>query len=161
MKRLLQILLFLLCFLYASLGKSQILDSLRTKILPRLDHYFGANVGAATGIGFSYRSWLDKNGGQITFLPIYDEVFSYSFGLSYLREIMHKNGKPRIIAFAGIHDTNFILGIGEITIVGAGMGVEETTDHLCISVMFGLGGYVTFYETKPCPLVEAGLFYNF
>ncbi len=61
----------------------------------------GINMGATTGIGFSYKHWKDVFGVQITGLPIkVDDDFDFSIGLTFFSTIKQRK-HFNIFAYAG------------------------------------------------------------
>jgi len=70
-------------------------------------HYLGAHAGSVSGLGFSYRYWPNKFGGQFTFIPVLKKGGNYfiSSGVSLLYTL--KEGKHvDLYSYLGFHLIN-------------------------------------------------------
>ena len=79
-------------------------------------HTVGAAAGVTSGLGFSYRYWGEKNGFQLTLLPMISrnddsEHTLVSAGASYLRalwssplyDFFHQPSRNLVYAYGGLH----------------------------------------------------------
>ena len=79
-------------------------------------HTVGAAAGVTSGLGFSYRYWGEKNGMQLTLLPMVsrkdeNEYVLVSAGASYLRalwnsplyDFFHQPSRNLVYAYGGLH----------------------------------------------------------
>ena len=143
---------------------------------PVKSNEFGVHLGATTGMGFSYRHWVDNFGFQITELPIKDSYETFnSLGVSVLVSIM-ENDHLRVFAYWGNHFTHSKYTYDEYDITGTyshskteitnkwhtgfGPGFEFGT-KVRFNLMAGYGFYDILGELQMQPTGEIGIYYNF
>ncbi len=156
------LLILLFSFTVNTCLHSQNNDTLFTPSSRKLEPLIGANAGSITGIGFTFQAWYMKNGIQITSMPIYNEEFYYSFGASYLREMV-KSKNTRFFLYYGFHSSNFFYSYKDFSynITGGGIGVQVAHDGIVLQLTGGIAGYNITYEPQINIAAGAGLLYNF
>jgi hypothetical protein len=150
--------IFLLFTLYV---KSQDSDISKPIISEHSDKYFiGANVGFTTGIGFSYIYWPNKNGIQLTLLPLLNKGTSYlSLGCSYLRKIKSYQDLDFFL-YWGNHLTNISTQYNLTYNTGFGPGFHYSWSGFCVNFMFGYGIFAIPNNIMTRPTAELGLYFN-
>ncbi len=124
------------------------------------DNEFGIHIGATTGMGLSYRYWMDKTGVQATLFPIKtDDYIFISAGLTLMRSFYH-NKYIRVYGYLGSHaiientDTEPQYNIG----LGPGFSFGKI---VAFNIMFGLGTYDITDRFNILPSGEIGLYFKF
>lgn len=163
-------------FLALIIGNQTFATSDSTSTSISTPHYLGFHAGGTTGLGFSYRYWPSRWGGQITGIPIFGEDYSYgSIGLSALYNL-RDNEKVDLFAYLGNHinyntynymyyDDNGQVVNENVKYtqynIGLGLGLDfKVFDQIHISAQGGYGlmdvtnSFSTFFTG------EFGLYYN-
>jgi hypothetical protein len=149
------------------------------------DNEIGINMGATTGVGMSFRKWFDKNGVQLTVLPLKsDETTMISAGIT----VMHSFKCERSFRFFGYwgnhlfryrgikqdlynalpppwQDINFLYDESEdvdILHYNTGCGVGVSMGHrVGFNLQVGYGAFDVFGSFDLFPTGEMGLYYRF
>lgn len=146
---------------------------------------FGFNVGASTGVGFSYRHWGDKFGIQATFLPFKDEENTFISGGLTAMFTLRRTNYVRTYLYWGNHvlsnseqvdyeDYTYINGQAVHgyysdskvnTRYNTGFGIGFSLGRVvAFNIAFGYGAYNLFSsydDLSLLPTGEIGLYWKF
>jgi len=147
--------IFIICLLTLASLQTQAQDTIQKSL-----HQLGINLGAATGIGLSYRYTPGKFMHQVTFLPVATDDIVF-IDLAYS---LHYTLKDRKFANFNLYGgTHFIYnsesGLNNIT--GGGFGFDfKCSNHFTVNLNAGYGAYFLDERTSLYPTGELGIFYK-
>jgi len=143
-------------------GQDHDKGSNKTFDLSNSRNYIGLNAGFTTGIGFSYIYFPNRNGFQLTALPLYDKnKMLVSFGTAYLREIQQYNNS-RLVFYASNHLTNMFSYQKEwVNNTGIGIGLDFQYSGFMYTIKVGYAALDMLRDFKTRPVAEMGFFYSF
>jgi hypothetical protein len=140
----------------------------------------GIHAGGTTGVGLSYRHWFERNGFQLTFVPVKtDDLTWISGGVTYLRSF-YQGKYVRVFGYLGNHVYHYrdaydeyfydyITGeshsetrADESTQYNIGIGPGFSFGKVVVfNLMVGYGFYDVTDRFNMFPTGELGLYYRF
>ena len=123
-------------------------------------HHLGGHIGSVSGMGFSYRYWPTKLGGQLTFIPIFKNGGDYymSSGISALYTLKESQFVD-LYSYLGFHLTNNkytyteqyptpITTVNKYNTYNTGLGIGLKFKLFKNNMDFSLQGGYGFYNIK-------------
>lgn len=127
-------------------------------------HQLGLHFGTTTGVGFSYRCWLERFGFQATTLPSFTSTTTQKrFFLSVGASLLWKFSESETVDFFGYLGNHFahFNSSDNLYALGVGTGVYiKTLEVLNLNFQIGYGLYNTdtFFTNLA---FETGIYYSF
>ena len=137
-------------------------------VVEQRNNEFGFHLGATTGMGLSYRHWINKTGFQLTLLPIKSDNYTFiSAGVTGLYTI-RQSRLVRTFLYLGGHvidrerEGGYFIDDKDYTQYNIGFGPGFAFGKsVTFNVMAGYGLYDITGEFNMYPTGEIGLYFKF
>lgn len=169
--------IFIVIILFACVNLIAQTDSTNVS---ELNHNLGIAAGFTVGLGPSYRYMPNKDGIQVTFVPLVEsEETRLWTGLTYLHQVsrdfkhqssfssnifyylsaFHRYEKLIVSAYSNNSGYYATYSYDNFFNVGTGLGYEiEALKHLSINIMIGYAGVRNFEILSPT--IESGIYFK-
>jgi hypothetical protein len=144
-------------------ANSQIQDSLKTAN----KHHVGLHLSSLSGLGFSYRYWPERLGGQITVMQVFNKSGGHFISLGATGLYTLKKGKTvDLYSYLGTHylSIKFSSNQNGISSFNSGLGIGfkiNLSDFLNLNIQSGYGVYTANETTVGTIAGGLGLYYSF